>query len=77
MMVTRILDELAVTRGLPKVIRTDNGKEFCGRAMLIWAHQHGVALRLIAGKTQPERLHRIVQRPIPGRVFERTLVPES
>jgi transposase InsO family protein len=46
-MVTRVLDELAITRGLPKVIRTDNGKEFCGRAMLIWAHQHNVTLRLI------------------------------
>lgn len=45
--VTRILDELAITRGLPKVIRTDNGKEFCGRAMLTWAHQHNVTLRLI------------------------------
>jgi transposase InsO family protein len=45
--VTRILDELALTRGLPKVIRTDNGKEFCGRAMLTWAHQNNVALRLI------------------------------
>lgn len=45
--VTRILDELAVTRGLPKVIRTDNGKEFCGRAMLTWAHHRGVTLRLI------------------------------
>lgn len=46
-MVTRLLDQLAVTRGLPKVIRTDNGKEFCGRAMLAWAHQNKVALRLI------------------------------
>lgn len=46
-MVTRILDELALTRGLPKVIRTDNGKEFCGRAMLTWAHRHNVTLRLI------------------------------
>lgn len=46
-LVTRILNELALTRGLPKVIRTDNGKEFCGRAMLTWAHQHGVTLRLI------------------------------
>lgn len=46
-MVTRILDGLAITRGLPKVIRTDNGKEFCGRAMLTWAHQHNVTLRLI------------------------------
>jgi len=45
--VTRILDELAISRGLPKVIRTDNGKEFSGRAMLIWAYHHNVTLRLI------------------------------
>lgn len=46
-MLTRILDRLAATRGLPQVIRTDNGKEFCGRAMLTWAHAHGVRRRLI------------------------------
>ena len=46
-LVTRILDRLAATRGLPRVIRTDNGKEFCGRAMLRWAHDHHVTLRLI------------------------------
>ena len=45
--VTRILDHLAATRGLPQVIRTDNGKEFCGHAMLTWAQTHTVALRLI------------------------------
>ncbi len=45
--VTRILDRLKSERGLPKVIRTDNGKEFCGRAMLQWAHANGVTLRLI------------------------------
>lgn len=45
--VTRILDRLAMTRGLPGIIRTDNGKEFCGRAMLTWAHQRGVELRFI------------------------------
>jgi len=44
---TRRLDKLQITRGLPPVIRTDNGKEFCGRAMLSWAHSHGVKLRLI------------------------------
>ena len=44
---TRILDRLALSRDLPRVIRTDNGKEFCGRAMLAWAHQRGIALRLI------------------------------
>lgn len=45
--VTRVLDRLAHSRGLPQVIRTDNGKEFCGKAMVIWAHQQGVQLRLI------------------------------
>ena len=45
--VTRVLDQLRTDRGLPHVIRTDNGKEFCGRAMLTWAHEQGVTLRLI------------------------------
>ena len=45
--VARILDRLAGQRGLPRVIRTDNGKEFCGKAMLEWAHARGVAMRLI------------------------------
>lgn len=44
---TRTLDRLAVQRGLPQVIRTDNGKEFCGRIMLNWAHARGVKLFLI------------------------------
>lgn len=43
----RVLDRLARVRGLPEVIRTDNGKEFCGKAMLVWAHGRGVKLRLI------------------------------
>ena len=45
--VTRVLERLALTRGLPRVIRTDNGKEFCGKAMVTWAHERGVQLRLI------------------------------
>lgn len=47
LMLTRILDGLAVSRGLPQVIRTDNGKEFCGRVMLTWAHTRQVKLMLI------------------------------
>ena len=43
----RILDGLALSRGLPKAIRTDNGKEFCSKAMLTWAHERGVELFLI------------------------------
>lgn len=45
--VSRALDRLALSRGHPKVLRTDNGKEFCGKAMLVWAHERGVQLRLI------------------------------
>ena len=44
---TRILDRLAAERGLPQAIRTDNGKEFCGRAMLTWAHARGVNMFLL------------------------------
>ncbi len=44
---TRTLNQLAKIRGLPKAIRTDNGKEFCSRAMLTWAHARGVQLFLI------------------------------
>ncbi len=43
----RILDWVAEHRGLPQAICTDNGKEFCGHAMLTWAHTRGVKLFLI------------------------------
>lgn len=46
--VTRVLERLAIIRGLPKTIRTDNGKEFCGKAMVALAHERSVQLRLIA-----------------------------
>jgi transposase InsO family protein len=44
---TRLLDEVCARRGKPAIIRTDNGKEFTGKAMLTWAHRNGIALRLI------------------------------
>ena len=44
---TRILDGICAQRGRPAVIRTDNGPEFCGKAMLTWAYRNAVALRLI------------------------------
>ena len=45
--VTRVLEQLAASRGLPPILRTDNGPEFCGRALLTWAHDRGLTLRLI------------------------------
>ncbi len=44
---TRILDKICSRRGKPAMIRSDNGAEFTGKAMLTWAHRSGVALRLI------------------------------
>ena len=75
--VTRVLERLATERGLPTVLRTDNGLEFCGRTMLTWAHERGVTLRLIdPGQAESERVYRIVQRSAARRVPERTLVHE-
>ncbi len=44
---TRMLEQIIAQRGKPAAIRSDNGKEFCGRAMLTWAHARGVRLYLI------------------------------
>jgi len=44
---TRLLDAICAQRGTPSIIRSDNGPEFTGKAMLTWAHQKGVALKLI------------------------------
>jgi transposase InsO family protein len=42
-----VIDRLASTRGLPKLIRSDNGRGFCDKAMVAWAHERAVQLRLI------------------------------
>ena len=44
---TRVLDGICSLRGKPQVIRTDNGPEFTGKAMMVWAHRQGIELRLI------------------------------
>ena len=44
---TRVLDAACSLRGKPQVIRTDNGPEFTGKAMMVWAHRQGIELRLI------------------------------
>lgn len=43
----RLLDGICSQRGKPSIIRTDNGKEFTGKAMLNWAYRNAVTLRLI------------------------------
>ncbi len=44
---TRLLDAICAQRGKPLIIRSDNGKEFTGKAMLTWAHRNAVNLKLI------------------------------
>lgn len=45
--VTRLLDQAALFRGYPQVVRTDNGPEFTSRAFLAWAQTHGIRHILI------------------------------
>ncbi len=42
-----MLERLRETRGLPEVIRTDNGPEFRSRAFDAWAYARGVKLEYI------------------------------
>jgi putative transposase len=45
--VTRVLDNVAKTQPLPKVIVVDNGPEFTSKALDAWAYRHGVELHFI------------------------------
>ena len=45
--VVSVLERLAETRGLPKVITMDNGPEFAGKALDEWAYRRGVKLNFI------------------------------
>jgi hypothetical protein len=42
----RVLEQLRMTRGLPKTIKVDSGSEFISKAMDKWAYEHGVELDL-------------------------------
>ena len=46
-LVVAVLEKLARTHGLPKVITTDNGTEFTSRIVDEWAHRNGVKLDFI------------------------------
>ena len=41
------MKRLVAVRGIPESITTDNGSEFAGQAMDVWAHQTGVKLDFI------------------------------
>ena len=43
----RIFEQLKRERGLPQVLRTDNGPEFVGMPFAEWAKANGMAIRYI------------------------------
>lgn len=45
--VTRVLDRLVRQRGVPQALVVDNGPEFAGKALDLWAHQNKVHLHFI------------------------------
>ena len=45
--VVRVLERLAFTRGLPKVLISDNGSEFTGKVLDAWANRRGIKLHFI------------------------------
>jgi putative transposase len=45
--VRRVLDRIAMERGLPEAIVVDNGPEFRGRALAAWSEERGVRLEFI------------------------------
>jgi putative transposase len=55
--VSRVLDWLALTRGVPDSIRVDNGPEFAGKAMDLWAYQRNVKLDFIRPGKPTENGH--------------------
>ena len=64
---TRVLDYLAWSRGLPEEIVMDNGPEFRGLEMDRWAHERGVALQMLARFKEAEYAH-----PVMEQVLEET-----
>jgi putative transposase len=54
--VTRILDSIALFRGYPATIRTDQGPEFPA-ALDQWAFEHGGAATYPAGQANAERIY--------------------
>lgn len=45
--VVRVMERLRERRGLPQILVTDNGPEFAGRAVDVWAYEQGVKLHFI------------------------------
>ena len=66
--VTRVLDRLRATTGLPASIVLDNGTEFAGRTLEAWAYANKLTLCFIrAGQAERERVRGELQREVSRR----------
>ena len=75
--VVEALEKVCAEVGYPKTIRVDQGTEFVSRDLDLWAYTRGVTLDFSRpGKADRQRVHRSLQRPLPGGMPERSLVPE-
>jgi putative transposase len=67
--VTEVMDQVIARRGKPRVIRVDNGPEYCSRTFVEWAEKHGIRIQYIQpGKPVQnafiERLNRLFREDI-------------
>jgi putative transposase len=74
--VVRVLNRLKLERRVPKALFCDNGSEFTGQ-MMDRLSPWGKDRLLPARKADRQRLLRVVQRNLPGRVSGHQLVPNS
>ena len=75
--VVNVLSRIATERGAPKRIHCDNGSEFVGRLVDLWAYANGVAMEFSRpGKPTDNAFIGVVQRLVQGRVLECLLVLE-
>jgi putative transposase len=76
--VVRVLNQLKQHRGAPRVLFCDNGAEFTGQLMDLWALQERSEDRLLSPRQADRQcLRGIVQRNLPLRVPRHQLVQQS
>jgi hypothetical protein len=73
----RVLNQLKQHRGAPRVLFCDNGAEFTGQMMDLWAYKRSEDRLLASRQADRQRLLRIVQWDLPLRVPRHQLVQQS
>src|SRR5688572_17080893 len=66
--VVRMLNQLKQKRGVPKFLFCDNGSDFTGQALDLWAHHNQVQIDFSARQTDRQCLHRVLQWNVPERM---------